>query len=129
MKCFLYRTKQDIHGTHGYITDENGHFLCNTIELPWFNNEKNISCVPEGTYACVPHVKSTNMQLCWELKDVPNRTGILIHTGNTEDDSLGCIIVGLRANVQGVLDSKLALEQLHKKLPTEFSLEIISAIE
>lgn len=128
-KCTLYRLKQDKYGTHGHIEDSESSILCYTIEKPWLNNKENESCIPEGTFACFPHVKSTNMQLCWELKNVPGRTGILIHTGNTEGDSLGCIIVGLRFNAQGVLDSRLALEQLHKKLPSEFSLEIISAIE
>lgn len=129
MKCTLYRTKQDRYGTHGRIEDNNSNVLCYTIERPWLNNKEKESCIPEGIYLCSPHVKSNNMQLCWKLQDVPGRTGVLIHTGNTEDDSTGCIIIGLMYNAQGVLESKLALEQLHNKLPAEFSLEIISAIE
>lgn len=129
MKCTLYRLKQDIYGTHGHIEDENAKVLCYTIERPWLNNAEDESCIPEGTYLCSPHVKSNNMQLCWELQNVPGRTGILIHTGNTEGDSEGCIIIGLMFNATGVFESKLALEQLHNKLPSEFTLEVISAIE
>lgn len=125
----LYRIKQDFYGTHGFIRNDAGEILCYTIERPWLANAEDVSCIPEGVYLCSPHVKSNNMQLCWKLQNVPGRTGILIHTGNTEGDSTGCIIIGLEFNAMGVLKSELALEQLHHKLPSEFSLEIISAIE
>ena len=28
----------------------NGERFCDTLENPWLNNERNISCIPEGRY-------------------------------------------------------------------------------
>ena len=46
------------------------------------------------------------------LHDVPHFLGILFHSGNTADDSAGCLIVG-RNRVKGkVLDSRATLQEL-----------------
>ena len=29
----------------------NGEFMCDTLENPYINNERNISCIPEGSYS------------------------------------------------------------------------------
>lgn len=52
-----------------------------SLELPWLDNERSISCIPAGTYDCerIQHPKYGH---CWLVKNVPSRTGILIHTGN-----------------------------------------------
>lgn len=119
MKVILYRYRRDLFGVHGQIEFPDGKVLCYTIER---HDDK---ICPAGTYQCEPHVKSNNKQLCWILKDVPGRTGILIHTGNTEGDSTGCIIIGLMTNAEGVLESRMALDELHAKLPSIFTLEIV----
>ncbi len=36
-------------GTNG-ILFYNGDEICKTIELPWLENQRRISCIPEGTY-------------------------------------------------------------------------------
>ena len=36
-------------GTNGKLECE-GKFICYTIELPWNNNEKRVSCIPVGKY-------------------------------------------------------------------------------
>ena len=28
----------------------NGERICDTLERPYFNNQRNISCIPEGVY-------------------------------------------------------------------------------
>lgn len=126
MKLTLMRTKQDQYGVHGQIESDNGTVICYTIERPWLGNHPDVSCIPDGVYKCEPHIKSNNGQECWLLQNVPNRSGILIHTGNTDDDSEGCIIIGLMYNDEGVLESELALEQLHKILPSNFELVVSS---
>lgn len=76
-----------------------------TLELPWLNNAKNISCIPAGTYLCkwAPFYQTHH----YELQDVTGRSGIFIHNGNYVKDSLGCIVVGVNPtdlNGDGVLD-------------------------
>jgi hypothetical protein len=128
MNIILRRLSEDNYGTHGRFEYENGVVICQTIERRWYDNQRDISCIPDGTYGCVPHVKSNNGQECWLLNNVPDRSGVLIHTGNTENDSEGCIIIGLVATPEGVEESALALEKLHTLLPSDFTLAVISNI-
>lgn len=127
MNITLYRYREDQFGTHGQIENANGDVICYTIERPWLNNQSDVSCIPLGTYQCSPHVKSNNGQECWILNDVPDRTGILIHTGNTDQDSEGCIIIGLMTSTEGVYNSEAALEKLHTVLPANFTLMILNS--
>ena len=40
-------------GTNGTLFSSD-KYLCHTIELPWLNNKRNVSCIPEGAYEVVP---------------------------------------------------------------------------
>lgn len=55
------------------------------------------SRIPYGEYYC-EHFSGNKFPDAYKLKDVPGRTDILIHYGNTERDTLGCILVGLGAS-------------------------------
>ena len=65
-----------------------------TLENPWLDNERNVSCIPEGVYYCEPY-SSPKYPNVYEVKDVPNRSYILLHIGNYAKDTEGCILVGL----------------------------------
>jgi len=65
--------------------------ICNTFELPWRKNSVNVSCVPAGEYV-IKMTNSNKFGPCYKLQDVIGRTDILIHKGNTVDDTLGCIM-------------------------------------
>ena len=68
---------------------------CFTIERPWKNNEPNVSCIPEGVYACQPF-SGTRFQDVIQVMDVPDRSYILIHVANFPHDVEGCLGVGDR---------------------------------
>jgi hypothetical protein len=101
--------------------------LCLTLENNWFNNTRNISAIPTGVYECVPH-NGAKYKNVWRLKDVPNRSAILIHAGNIEDDSRGCILVGsefgLYKGKKAILGSVKALNKLRGRLPSNFTLRV-----
>ena len=72
-----------------------GQPLCVTLERPWVNNEKNISCIPTGEYFCKKTV-SLRYGETYEVMNVPDRSGILFHIGNLVDNTRGCILVARR---------------------------------
>ncbi|MBF0598046.1 DUF5675 family protein [Faecalibacter rhinopitheci] len=68
-----------------------GEKVCDTIELPWKNNIKNISCIPEGTYQVVKRFSQKYKQH-YLITNVSNRSLILIHPANFALKELkGCI--------------------------------------
>jgi hypothetical protein len=77
-------------GTNGKLECE-GKFICCTIELPWINNEKRVSCIPEGEYLLRKRY-SRKFQWHIEVVDVKNRSFILLHPANNAQKELnGCI--------------------------------------
>lgn len=96
--------------------------LCKTLELPWRDNQKGISCIPAGKYKLSPYPSSRFGEV-YIVNDVPNRTGILIHTGNTASDIEGCILVGdsygKLNGKKAVLNSRQAFNLLKETLGEE----------
>lgn len=104
-------------------------FEFTTLELPWKNNEKRISCIPPGAYNVNKRI-SPKFGQSFHIKDVENRSYILIHAGNYNDDTLGCILVGdgfIDIDKDGLLDiysSKDTLRHLNNLMTNEFTLSI-----
>lgn len=76
-------------------------FKCYTVERPWLGNKPQESCIPEGIYdlglrdsPVVQRSSNGRYSRGWEVKDVINRTYIMIHPGNNMYDVIGCIAVG-----------------------------------
>ena len=89
MKLILTRTYFP-EGTNGKLECE-GKFICNTIELPWKNNETKVSCIPEGKYF-IRKRYSTKFNWHLEVENVTNRILILFHPANNALLELkGCI--------------------------------------
>lgn len=64
-----------------------------TLELPWRDNQKGISCIPKGEYEC-RRVISPRFGETFEVCNVPGRSQILFHAGDTQRDTHGCILIG-----------------------------------
>jgi len=94
-----------------------GILLCRSIELRWANNERNVSCVPEGVYpvAIIQHPKFGE---CLQINGVKGRSGILVHVANDAQKELrGCIapVFSLSGNGKGQ-HSRLALNYIIENL-------------
>lgn len=77
-------------GTNGKLECD-GKLICNTIELPWKQNEKKVSCIPEGRYS-IRRRYSDRFKWHLEVMNVENRKFILIHPANNALLELnGCI--------------------------------------
>lgn len=129
MILYLDRLKFLEQGTVGVLSTDGDtkNPLCYTLELPWHNNEHGISCIPVGAYKCIPHNSPAHPHT-WEVTGVPNRSAILIHSGNTINDLKGCIAVGDSMGeldgLPAVRNSKITMEKLSGMLPDNFMLNI-----
>ena len=97
----------------------NGERMCDTLENPYINNERNISCIPEGEYKVrlrLARESATRDYLHLLVQDVPNRDWILFHRGNSAKDTSGCILVGLGTQQDFVQNSVLAMDLLMKEI-------------
>ena len=81
-------------GTFGVVCDgHHGEPFCVSLELPYRNNEPNISCIKSGVYEGV-RVMSPRFGNTFEVKgNLEGRTHILFHKGNSIEDSRGCLIL------------------------------------
>tara|TARA_R110000851_G_scaffold5505_3_gene22748 strand:+ start:89 stop:508 length:420 start_codon:yes stop_codon:yes gene_type:complete len=97
----------------------NGERMCDTLENPWKDNQRNISCIPEGNYKVrlrLPRESASRDYIHLLLEDVENRSYILFHRGNTAKDTRGCILVGLGSEQDIVHNSTLAMDLLIKEV-------------
>jgi len=99
-----------------------------TLEEAWRDNERNISCIPQGRYSIQLH-KSPRYGLTYHVLDVPDRSEILFHVGNTAEDTRGCILLGLQygkfKDQNAVLASKSAFDRFMKVMDGELVAELI----
>ena len=109
----------------------NDKYFCDTLEdkVRVLNSIKDKipgeTAIPSGTYkVCIEYSPRFKRKLP-RLKDVPYFTGVLIHRGNTEEDTHGCILVGENKVKGKVINStkyELALMEL---LKSESDIKII----
>ena len=130
MNVEIIRVEQGPSGTFG-VLKINGECVCLTLERPWEDNRPNVSCIPSGTYIC-KRVNSPHHGITYEVMDVPCRSAILFHTGNTIDDSQGCILIGSNfwPGQRGIYRSKHAFQVFMSRVynETEFTLTIREAV-
>jgi hypothetical protein len=97
----------------------NGEMFCDTLELPYLDNQRRISCIPEGKYKVrlrTARESSTRDYLHLLVQDVPARSYILVHIGNFPKDTKGCILVGQSRQQDCVNNSTLAMDLLMKEI-------------
>lgn len=141
MKLLLRRKYKAESYTIGDLSVD-GRFFCHTIEdtvrsLParcpdtpagraCRCREKVYACtaIPAGTYKVTMEYSPQFRRLLPYLHDVPHFLGILIHSGNTEEDSAGCIIVGKNTVKGKVTESRKTSDALNVLLSTVSDIEI-----
>jgi hypothetical protein len=113
-------------------------FKCKMLELPWLENQRYISCIPEGVYFCTKEIHGT-FGKCFRIHEVPGRSGVLCHYGNyvasknpnkDKPDTEGCPLPGSHyGDLDGdgyceVLNSKPTINKMYDILPDSFTLKI-----
>ena len=105
MNLNLTRTESIADGTFGLLR-VNAGLLLHTLEDDWRDNERSESCIPAGVYLLERTIYRKHNYETFEVTGVPDRSRILIHPGNTEEDTMGCILVGLRQGSVRVADDE-----------------------
>ena len=104
----------------------NGRYFCDTLEdtdrgLSEEMSEaeiaarkvKGATAIPIGTYRIDMQTRSPRFgRVLPRLLSVKGYAGVLIHSGNTADDTEGCILVGENRERGKVLNSRATLEHL-----------------
>ena len=108
MKLKLLRTNSSKNSTSGmlYNITSDTEFMCYTLEdEPRDVKVKHETCIPAGEYNLALRMhgrmhdkyqfRFADIHIGMiELLDVPNFTDILIHCGNTDNHTSGCLLVG-----------------------------------
>jgi hypothetical protein len=89
---FLTRVQSLETGTYGLLHVVGGAPFAVTLELPWEENRRRESKIPDGHYRCA-RVHSPKFGDTFEVTGVPGRSAILFHRGNYLRDTEGCILV------------------------------------
>lgn len=102
-----------------------------TLELPWRDNQQNVSCVTAGVYRYKKHL-SPSLGEVVHILDVENRTWIYIHIGNYLYEIKGCILIGTALHESGrhtpmspsIQNSTEAFRALFASIPDEGTIKI-----
>ena len=136
MKLTVVRTQFGTDATNGLLFID-GLFECYTLEDQYQSVKvMHETCIPEGTYDIKfrkeggfhakysERYKNAHYGML-HVQDVPNFTYILIHTGNTDEHTSGCLIVGetqqdLEISKDGFIGSSVvAYKKMYAKVATQ----------
>ena len=136
MKLQVVRTQFGKDATNGLLFID-GVFECYTLEDQYQSVKvMHETCIPEGTYD-IKFRKTGGFHAKYSaryknahygmlhLQDVPGFTYILIHTGNTDEHTSGCLIVGetqqdLDINFNGMVGSSaVAYKKMYAKVANQ----------
>lgn len=127
----ICRTASRVDGVFGTLAVDNFPVAV-TLERPWLDNKTSVSCIPAGLYIAKRVVSPSHGDV-FEVTGVPGRSHILLHAGNIDDDSEGCILLGesfsyWRDGSCCILSSKDALKEFMQLMKgcNEFKLVIIN---
>lgn len=96
----------------------NGKLYCNTLEdvVRDLDREEKVpgkTAIPAGKYNVIYNWSPKFGRNLPRLLNVPHFDGILIHPGNTADDSAGCILVGKNTEVGRLTESRYTSDKLN----------------
>jgi hypothetical protein len=118
----ITRRKSTKKQTNGVLVAKKNNmtFSCFTLELPWLDNKRMVSCIPPGLYTCKYSYSPAFKKNTYRLQKVTGRDGILIHSANFFSQLKGCIALGstlVDMNKDGELDtaqSRIAIDTFEK---------------
>jgi hypothetical protein len=134
MRITVKRTylKNCTPGDAAVLDDDNVPvFDFKTLELPWKNNERMVSCIPAGDYLVqkMPPTAKRKYEY-FHVLNVPGRDSILWHPGNYTRQILGCTLPGEahvdldKDGITDITNTTATLKILTAMMPDKFKLTI-----
>lgn len=135
--AILTRQSTSDHGTFGELVIDGKKYF--TAELPDRDNKERFSRILPGEYLCKWEWSNRFKRFMYELKNVPGRTEVKIHSGNFAGDTTkgyrceiqGCILLGRSVGTLGTQKvlggSRLAVKDFELYLgKADFNLIILN---
>lgn len=124
MKITVKRTFKGPEYTIGKLYID-GAYFCDTLE----DTVRKVkiagkTAIPAGTYKVKKTMSPRFKKILPEILNVPNFSGVRIHSGNTAADTDGCLLLGLNKAKGQVLCSKDAMAFFMDRTPDEFEITI-----
>lgn len=124
--------RKQSNGIHLVVNDYgtvvyDGHLL----ELGWLNNQKNISCIPAGTYDLRLEWSPKFQRNLWESYGVPNRSECKFHNGVTYKHSNGCFLTGKAKwdfdgdKLEDMVQTNIALEEFMDSMGNDTAARLV----
>ena len=101
-----------------YILEDKDRGINNTLTLEQILKVKvyGKTCIPYGRYEVDWTMSARFKKMMPILLNVVGWSGIRIHSGNSEIDSLGCLLCGTRKASNRITESTLATRNLYAKI-------------
>lgn len=113
MNLTMTRREYREDGIFGTLTDENGEVVAMTIEHAYTDGNGGWAPkVPEGEYTCErgQHMLHSGPIETFEVTGVPGHSGVLLHPGNEQSASQGCILLGEAETGSMITNSRKTFE-------------------
>lgn len=101
---------------HGIVIGQTLEDKDQFLEIPGPVKIPGDSAIPRGTYALKLSMSARFKRIMPEVVGVKGFSGIRIHGGNTEHDTLGCPLLGTSRNSKGVFNCAEPNSQLIRLL-------------
>ena len=121
MRLILIRDIFSSKSTTGqlYIDDQFQCYMLEDVDRKLENNGIKIpgqTCIPRGIYQILINYSPHFQRDLPLLANVPQFSGIRIHSGNAPADTEGCLLPGTTRQADWVSNSRAAFDQLYKKI-------------
>jgi hypothetical protein len=111
MNFSLTRSQFGETGIFGQMISEDQCSVFDTLEHAFAQPDGSYApLIPAGNYTCIRRLSPKfGYDLFW-IQNVPGHDFVEIHIGNTNKDSLGCILLGHGASGVAILNSRTAFQ-------------------
>ena len=84
------------------------------------------TAIPAGTYPLILDMSNRFKKIMPHILNVPGFEGVRIHSGNTEHDTEGCVLLGwnLGADGKSITQSKLAVEDFMSEIEEYYDAQV-----